>query len=216
MTEREHYSLTNSGVPPTARHNVVIGWIMARTVDARAREALEFGAGTESVFVGNILALRAKCNSVPDETVARMPLAYVHLVQLLVDSLLVAAPIALYPQVGVLCVPLSGLLTIFFRGLLNLSKTFLDPFGNAYGGSREARATIMTDALISEVNAASTRWWRGAETLPFDTIYTEVERTRYQPKETESTVAGVGGSQRHGDAWQQWFKRGERDVSFPG
>ena len=110
MTEREHYSLTNSGVPPTARHNVVIGWIMARTVDARAREALEFGAGTEcvqidrpdgrpdgrpgrpsviagpdcpsllhpedrSVFVGNILALRAKCNSVPDETVARMPLA---------------------------------------------------------------------------------------------------------------------------------------------
>lgn len=56
-------------------------------------------------------------------------------------------------QVGVLCVPLSGLLTIFFRGLLNLSKTFLDPFGNAYGGSREARATIMTDALISEVNA---------------------------------------------------------------
>ena len=101
ITERELFSLSTSGLPPSARHNVVIGWIMARTVDARAREALEFGAGTESVFVGNILQLRAQCNSVPDETVARMPLAYVHMVQILVDSLLVTAPVALYPQVGV-------------------------------------------------------------------------------------------------------------------
>ena len=31
-----------------------------------------------------------------------MPLAYVHLVQLLVDSLLLCAPVALYSQVGVL------------------------------------------------------------------------------------------------------------------
>jgi len=181
MTERELFALVTSGAPPSARHNVVIGWIMARTVDARAREALEFGAGTESVFVGNILQLRAQCNSVPDETVARMPLAYVHLVQILVDSLLVTAPVALYPQVGVLSVPLSGLLTIFFRGLLNLSKAFLDPFGNAPRSKSEPRQTIMTDALMAEVNAASTRWWRGGERLPFDTIYIEPERVRHQP-----------------------------------
>jgi len=185
MTEREHFTLCSAGGPPTARHNVVIGWIMARTVDARAREVLEFGAGTESVYVNNILQLRAKCNTVPDEAVARMPLPYVHLVQLLVDSLLVYAPIALYPQLGVLSVPVSGILTLFFHGLLDLSKAFLDPFGNAEvvakdGLDTPSRAqTIRTDALISEVNSASTRWWRGAERLPFDTVYTQPERVRY-------------------------------------
>ena len=174
--------LASSGVPPTARHNVVIGWILARTVDARAREALEFGAGTESVFVNNILLLRAKCNSVPDEAVARMPLAYVHLVQLLVDSLLFVSPLALYPEVGLLSIPLSGILALFFRGIMELSKTFLDPFGNAQDDTGISRQTIKTDSLISEVNAASTRWWRGAERLPFDTIYMETERTRYQDR----------------------------------
>jgi len=196
MSEREHYSLTTSGVPHTARHNVVIGWILARTVDARAREVLEFGAGTESVFVNNILMLRAKCNSVPDEAVARMPLAYVHLVQLLVDSLVVVAPIALYPQVGSLCVPLSGLLVIFFRGLLNLSKALLDPFGNAFRRQSKFsyKQTILTDALISEVNAASTRWWRGAERLPFDTVYTETERQRYKEVTLVSHAAATASS----------------------
>ena len=82
-------------------------------------------------------------------------------------------------QVGVLSVVLSGVLTIFFRGLLELSKTFLDPFGNAERHHEDDfRQSIATDALISEVNAASTRWWRGAERLPFDTIYVESERAR--------------------------------------
>ena len=119
-----------------------------------------------------------------------MPLPYVHLVQLLVDSLLVYAPIALYPQLGVLSVPVSGILTLFFHGLLALSKAFLDPFGNAEVGDAGDAAkhdldapsraqTIRTDALISEVNSASTRWWRGAERLPFDTVYTQPERVRF-------------------------------------
>ena len=203
MTEREYFVMTSSGVSPSARHNVVIGWIMARTVDGRARDTLEFGAGTESVFVNNILELRAKCNSIPDETVARMPLAYVHLVHLLTDSLLIVAPVALYSQVGVLSVPLSGLLTIFFRGLLELSKTFLDPFGNAesydeiddQNGSGQPRQAIRTDALICEVNSASTRWWRGAERLPFDTIYTRPERMRYlhQPSFSDDPAPAVPG-----------------------
>ena len=35
---------------------------------------------------------------------------------------------------------------------------------------------IRTDTLINEVNAASTRWWRGAEALPFDTLQSELAR----------------------------------------
>ena len=189
LTEREQFALTNSGAawaPRATYHQVVISWIMARTIDARVRETIEFGAGTESVFVSNILGLRSRCNSISDEMAARMPMAYVHLVHLLVDSLLLLTPFALYPKVGWVIVPLSGLLTLFFRGLLELSKSFLDPFGNEeYGIDEDGREVdgseainegvrIRTDTLINEVNAASTRWWRGAEVLPFDTLQSEM------------------------------------------
>ena len=42
-----------------------------------------------------------------------MPLAYVHLVQLLVDSLMVFTAPALYPKVGILSVGLTMVLTCF-------------------------------------------------------------------------------------------------------
>lgn len=108
-----------------------------------------------------------------------MPLAYVHLVHLLVDSLMLLAPLALYPRVGILSVPLTGLLTVFYRGLLELSKSFLDPFNNEADldtldgkvtGNPKRGQNIRTDCLIAEVNAASTRWWRGIEAVPFDTL----------------------------------------------
>ena len=50
------------------------------------------------------------------------PRRYVHIVHLMVDSLLILAPVALYPKVGALSVPLAGILTLFYRGLLELSK----------------------------------------------------------------------------------------------
>ena len=60
------------------------------------------------------------------------------------------------PQVGVLCIVLSGVLTIFFRGLLELSKSFLDPFGNAERNhDDDFRQSISTDALISEASACA-------------------------------------------------------------
>ena len=98
MTERECFALTSAGAtwsPRATYHLVIIGWIMSRTIDARVRETLEWGAGTESVFVNNILQLRARATSIRDEMAARMPMAYVHLVHLLVDTLLILAPFAL-------------------------------------------------------------------------------------------------------------------------
>ena len=88
--------------------------------------------------------------------------------QILVDMLIVLAPFALYPRTGALTVPLVGILTLFYRGFLVLSKSFLDPFGNE--GSDAQLQYIRTDTLLAEVNAASTRWWRGSERLPFDTM----------------------------------------------
>jgi hypothetical protein len=125
---------------------------------------------------------------------------YVHLVQLLVDTLLAVTPLALYSQLGILCIPLSSILVLFFRGLFELSKVFLDPFGNAetqQPNDEQPKQSIKTDALISEVNAASTRWWRGAERLPFDSVYVEAERVRVRELERgEARLEIEMGSER--------------------
>lgn len=92
-----------------------------------------------------------------------MPLAYVQLVQVLVDSLVALSPFALYPELGSLSIPLVGLLALFFRGLLTLSKSFLDPFGVE---GFEAQ-NIRVDVLVSELNfGAAKRWIQAGGTLP--------------------------------------------------
>jgi len=84
-------------------------------------------------------------------------------VQVLVDSLVMVAPFALYPELGSLSTPLVGLLALFFRGLLALSKSFLDPFGNE--GYEDQ--CLHVDVLASEINfGASKRWIQAAGVLP--------------------------------------------------
>ena len=92
-----------------------------------------------------------------------MQLAYVQLVQVLVDSLVLLSPFALYPECGILSIPLVGMLTLFFKGLLLLSKLFLDLFG--VEGFQEQN--IRVDVLVSELNfGASSRWINSASYVP--------------------------------------------------
>ena len=84
------------------------------------------------------------------------------LVQILVDCLVALAPFALYAKVGVFTIPLVGLLCVFFRGFLALSKSFLDPFGNEDSLSEN----LSVHCLVCEVNAGSVRWASGIEELP--------------------------------------------------
>ena len=51
------------------------------------------------------------------------------------------APFALYPRLGALTAPLCGVLTVFYRGFLVLSKSFLDPFGNEVCTTAPVRPT---------------------------------------------------------------------------
>ena len=106
--------------------------------------------------------LRAKMGTLPDERVDRMPLAYMHIVQVLVDMLCILSPIALYPKVGELAIFLSAILALFYRGFLSLSKSFLDPFGNS--GSKAQN--INTDVLLAESNAGAPRWSQLGERVP--------------------------------------------------
>ena len=75
---------------------------------------------------GKCCELRGACMGIPDELAARMPLAYVHFTHLLVDALLLLAPFALYAKLGAFAIVLNGIIALFYRGLLELSKSFLE------------------------------------------------------------------------------------------
>jgi len=88
------------------------------------------GDGSEREFLRKITDLRAEYFSIGDLCAGRMPIAYVQLLQILVDTLVWLAPLSLYSGLGSLSIPLCAILTHFFKGLLEMSKSFLDPFGN--------------------------------------------------------------------------------------
>ena len=160
LTEREHELLLRHA---SHRHSAVLEWIVTRFVDAHRGGLLQGGAGLESRFLEEACKLRASSGCIGDDAAARMPLAYIHLVQLLVDCLLSFAPFALYPKLGVLTALLCPVLVIFYRGFLQLSKSLLDPFGNE--DSLAENFNVFT--LICETNAASFRWYGMLEELPF-------------------------------------------------
>ena len=156
LTEAERKTLVEGGAPERQRHNVVLGWICARFAKAVDDGVLLGGAGFEQEFLAQACLRRAKMGTLPDERVDRMPLAYMHIVQVLVACLRALADRAL-PQgaIALLSDPatpeLSHLsrvrelsiflwrLALFYRGFLSLSKSFLDPFGNS--GSRRRTST---------------------------------------------------------------------------
>ena len=89
-------------------------------------------------------------------------MVYIHLVQVLVDTLLFISPIALYARLGATSVLLSSVLTFFYRGLVDVCKSFLDPFGNEH-----TDVEIEVPVLVRDLNAQSTRFMdAGAIKLP--------------------------------------------------
>jgi hypothetical protein len=135
-------------------------------------------SGFEENLLRQLTALRGEYFNIDDFRAGRMPLAYVQLMQILIDSLVVLAPFALYPELGSLSIPMTALLTLFFKGLLELSKSFLDPFGV----EGNAGQNIRVDVLVSELNyGANSRWVRAGAVLPDDnfesTLPTKMEST---------------------------------------
>lgn len=63
---------------------------------------------------------------------------------------------------------MTGLFALFYRGLLELSKSFLDPFGNRRVSISGLSADISVDCLLGEANAGSLVWPQGAKKFPFD------------------------------------------------
>lgn len=111
--------------------------------------------------------IRAQYGAIGDELQGRMTLAYAHIVQVLVDTILWMYPFMAFssnmsPAIGIVG---CGLLTIFYQGLFDLAKQFLDPYDNEnYGKGHDP---LCVDTLIAETNAGSIRWMNGFEFQPW-------------------------------------------------
>jgi len=167
LTENEMKALVATGLPPSQYPYVLLEWAGLRCMDGMEQGELRGGPGMEEQLLSNFSQLRGQYFSIGDFAAGRMPMAYVQTMEVLVDTLTFLAPMALYAKMGTFNIISTGLLTLFFKGLLELSKSFLDPFGRE--GYRAHN--IRVDVLVSEMNfGASSRWIAAGDALPSELL----------------------------------------------
>ena len=165
MTSKQLDVLQNLDLPENQKHVACLEWMMIRTDEGIRDGTVISDAAHRQMLLGKMVELRGTYAVIGDRLDGRMPLAYTHMVQVLVDVFVWTAPIALYADLGAWSVICVGILTLFYTGLLDLAKIFLDPLDN----DDFCLNSIYMDigVLIRESNAGSTRWKNGAVRLPF-------------------------------------------------
>lgn len=161
---QEEFALLQ-GFPRCERLHAVMAWIVAAGQPSSAQVMV----GGEETLVELDLAqwmdkcceLRIAYGRIKKTLVARMPLQYMHLVQILVDTLAIETPFAMFARFGTMGIPLAGLINVSFLGLVAVSKSFLDPFGNL-GSDVEMQVPV----LVRDANEGRMRWVKLGGPLP--------------------------------------------------
>lgn len=170
ITQREKEALIATGLPPSQYSYIMMEWAGIRCIDGMERGELRGTQAMEDNILRLLNELRAEYFNIGDYNAGRMPMAYVQVMEVFVDTLTFLAPLALYTKMGTFNIISSGLLTLFFKGLLELSKSFLDPFGRE--GYRAHN--IRVDVLVSELNfGASSRWIEAGDALPSEILFSD-------------------------------------------
>ena len=152
LTAKERQALLESGLPPSQYAFILLQWVGLYAMGGLKAGTLRGSNGFEENLLRQLTGLRAEYFNVGDYAAGRMPLAYVQRVQVLSTRSSSSRPSR--SARARLAIPATSLLTLFFKGLLELSKSFLDPFGNEAAGQN-----IRVDVLVSELNfGASSRW----------------------------------------------------------
>ena len=76
-----------------------------------------------------------------------------------------SAGVTLYSTLGDMSLVCVGIITLFYTGLLNLAKIFLDPLDNENFSGNSFDMDI--GVLVRESNEGSTRWKNAGARLPF-------------------------------------------------
>jgi hypothetical protein len=195
MTPLEREVLVNAKLPATQRHNAVLLWILRTFIEGTKAGHFTGGAGFEQQFIEKAHVCRSAYGAIGDELQGRMPLAYAHIVQVLVDLVLALYPFMAYSagMSGFVCVIGTGLLTIGYQGLvwfstINIMRSYeVDNFSSRvklvnyfsqadlakqfldpYDNENYGKGEdpLVVDTLIAETNAGSTRWMDGLAEMP--------------------------------------------------
>lgn len=156
--------------------DLVLEWILTRCIDGINSGTLWHGNGLDKTIMEKVCTLRSTYATIDDDRTARMTLTYVHFVHILVDSLVVLTPFAIYAKLGVASILLSGVITLFYKGILQISHGLFDPFGN----EDSTQDNFQVDVLIAEANAGSIRWIQGdqnARRTPVRTAWNTPEKS---------------------------------------
>eukprot|EP00567_Pseudictyota_dubia_P006863 CAMPEP_0197455208 /NCGR_PEP_ID=MMETSP1175-20131217/40174_1 /TAXON_ID=1003142 /ORGANISM="Triceratium dubium, Strain CCMP147" /LENGTH=478 /DNA_ID=CAMNT_0042988999 /DNA_START=207 /DNA_END=1643 /DNA_ORIENTATION=+ len=165
MTENELLALRSSNMPRYKWYTAYLEWITIRVTRARQDGVLDGGEALDRMLLQKCCDLRYATSAIKYQLSSRMPLPYAHFVQLLVDTLLFGAPFALLPELGALAIPCTGLLTLFYGGLLDLAKVFLDPLDNEDYAETDTEMDL--SVLTNEISSEAVGWERGADMLPW-------------------------------------------------
>ena len=207
LTPKERDVLINLDVAATQRHNVVIMWVLRLIQEGPKKGILEGGSGVDKQTLVKVQEIRAQANYIECELGGRMPFAYAHMVQVLVDSIIYSYPImamatGLPFHIGALG---SVVLTITFRGLFDLSKQFLDPFHNENFWKGED--PLMVNTFLAETNAGSLRWVNGLEEFPIPSGHLGTDWMK------EYVLPDTGYTAEEGDVFRQQRKAAKMEAA---
>jgi hypothetical protein len=141
LTPLERHVLVHNAtaIPATQRHTAVLLWILRTFIEGQAVGLYVTGRSSSSSSSGNstcsgsgsaslersviqkVLECRSACGAMGGELQGRMPLAYAHIVQVMVDLVWILYPFMAYSNQmsGMVCVLGTGLLTIGYQGLVS-------------------------------------------------------------------------------------------------
>ena len=146
-------------------HHTCIEWIGMRIFQGMEEGGIKDDTALKMEILNRINFVRSSQSDVGDILDGRMSLAYAHLVQMLVDVLLITSPFALYAQQGIWAIFTVGVLTVFYAGVLDLSKMYLDPLDN--DGLYDDSVNMDLGVLMNEMNLGAAEWKKGAMFVPF-------------------------------------------------
>ena len=117
MTKRQLEAFESMDVPSHELYHAPIEWMIIRSNRAMEEGILTSDTATKLRLLEIASSMRVAARDISDYLAGRMPLAYVQLVQLLVDLFVLSAPAALYSSLGAESIPAVGLITLFYTGL---------------------------------------------------------------------------------------------------
>ena len=99
VMNRSQYD-TLVGADDCGPQHVTLMWIMAQIFQGMREGIIPKDTAARGLLIGKVCDLRGTLGGVGDSLDGKIPLAYAHFVQLIVDIFLMLAPFALYSELG--------------------------------------------------------------------------------------------------------------------